>query len=338
MSIIEKAVDKLVKESGTEQKPPVRDPLNSGITPSTAGDPKAEDLGSAGTSSPEMSHEPDIETRESTATSSGLPLSERAKSPDQDLGEAAIRLVDTEIEGVLSHSGERSRLAEEYRMIKRPLLVRAFSGDQSAKNVPNLIMVTSALSGEGKTFTSLNLAISIAMEMDRTVLLVDSDLAKPNLSRMLQISERPGFTECLMDPNLEMGDCLLRTDVPKLTVLPAGQRVNRATELLASNTMEARLLEMSSRYADRIVLFDSPPLLATSEASVLARHVGQVAVVIEYGSTPQFLVKEALGLLESSESVSLILNKTRDDFLSRHVGGYGYGYGKGYGYGTYGDR
>ncbi|MCB1760180.1 MAG: XrtA-associated tyrosine autokinase [Gammaproteobacteria bacterium] len=242
------------------------------------------------------------------------------------------------IEGLLSPEGGRTRLDEEYRMVKRPLLVRAFAGTNLGGCPLNLIMVTSALSGEGKTFTTMNLAISIAMEMDRTVLMIDSDLAKPSLSRHLQVSDRPGFTECLKDPDLDLGQFLLRTDVPKLTVLSAGTRNNRATELLASNTMKSRLQELSSRYSDRIVLFDSPPLLATSESSVLASHMGQVAVVVEYGGTPQFLVREAIGMLRNEDAVSLILNKTRDDFLSKHVGGYGYGYGKGYGYGAYGEK
>ena len=101
--------------------------------------------------------------------------------------------------------------------------------------------------------------------------------------------------------------------------------------------MLSRLNELASRYADRVILFDSPPLLATSEASVLASHMGQVAVVVEYGVTPQYLVKEAIGLIQSQESLSLILNKTRDDFLGGGMGGYSYGYGKGYGYGTYGN-
>jgi len=248
-----------------------------------------------------------------------------------------VRFSELGLEGILSPEGGRSRLDEEYRMIKRPILVRASSTESQPGTHQNLIMITSALSGEGKTFTSLNLAISIAMEMDRTVLLVDSDLAKPNLSRLLGISDHPGFTECLKEESLNLGNFLFNTDVPKLKLLPAGERHDRATELLSSNSMKSRLKELATRYSDRIILFDSPPLLATSESSVLASHMSQVALVVEYGMTPQYLVKEAIGLLRSDESLSLILNKTRDDFLDRHLGGYGYGYGKGYGYGNYGD-
>ena len=193
-------------------------------------------------------------------------------------------------------------------------------------------MVSSALSGEGKSFTTLNLAISIAMEMDRTILLVDADLAKPGISRMLGIDDRSGFTECLKEESLDLGDFLINTDIPKLKVLPAGEPHSRATELLSSNAMRSRLNELATRYSDRIILFDSPPLLATSEASVLASYMGQVALVVAYGETPQYLVKEALSLFQSLESVSIILNKARDELFSGRSGEYSYGYG------SYGDQ
>ena len=236
------------------------------------------------------------------------------------------------LDGFISPQTERSRTAEEFRMIKRPLLQRAFS-DAAAGEHPNLITVTSSVAGEGKTFTSLNLAISIAMELDRTVLIVDADLANPGLSRLLKAQELPGLTERLLDEGLDLKDLLLHTDVPKLTLLPAGRRHRRSTELLASNAMKELLNELATRYPDRVVLFDSPPLLATSEASVLAEQAGQVCLVVESATTPQFLVKEALSLLRHQDRVSLVLNKTRDQLLSgRH--GYYYGYRYGYGYGS----
>ena len=317
MSIIEKAVDKLASEP---EEPAGSKPVPR-VTPAATVEQPVPESAAAVPQPRAGDHIP-------------TPLEQAALTPE----EIPIRFAELGLEGVLSPEGGRSRLDEEYRMIKRPLLMKAFLPVAPGENPYNLIMVTSALSGEGKTFTSMNLAISIAMEMDRTVLLVDADLAKPSLSRLLQVNDRPGFTECLRDETLDLGECILHTDVPKLRVLPAGQRHNRATELLASNSMISRLQELATRYPDRIVLFDSPPLLATSEASTLARHMGQVAMVVEYGGTPQFMIKEALGLLDSKENVSLILNKSRDDFLIKHVGGYGYGYGKGYGYGAYGDQ
>lgn len=318
MSIIEKAVGKLAGEDSAKEQE-----LHE-LADARVNRELLSDIGDDEMQQPlDVAMEPAVEIPDDAAVDPSL----------VDISFAGLNL-----EGILSPQSGRSRLDEEYRMIKRPLLVRAFDGHNLAGRPLNLIMVTSAISGEGKTYTTLNLAISIAMELDRTILMVDSDLAKPSLSRLLGINDRPGFTECLKDQSLDLGQFLLKTDVPKLSVLPAGTRNNRATELLASNSMRARLEELSSRYSDRIVLFDSPPLLATSESSVLASHMGQVAVVVEYGATPRFMIKEALQLLHNEDSVSLILNKTRDDFLAKHVGGYGYGYGKGYGYGAYGDK
>jgi Mrp family chromosome partitioning ATPase len=168
--------------------------------------------------------------------------------------------------------------------------------------------------------------------MDRTVLLVDADLAKPGLSMLLGVQERAGLTDRLLDSSLDLRNILLRTDVPKLTVLSAGHRHRRSTELLASKAMTDLLDELARRYADRIILFDSPPLLATSEASTLADSMGQICLIVESGKTPQFLVKEALELLQHKERVSLVLNKTKRDLLSGQAGYYyGYRYGDGYG-------
>jgi len=239
------------------------------------------------------------------------------------------------LEGIISPQTERSRTAEEFRMIKRPLLQRAFSSDEAvASGCSNVMLVTSSVAGEGKTFTSLNLAISIAMEMDRTVLLVDADLANPGLSRLLRVMDLPGLTERLLDDKVDLKDLLLRTDVPKLTILPAGRRHRRSTELLASNSMKNLLDELATRYPDRVVVLDSPPLLATSEASVLAGQAGQICLVVESAKTPQFLVKEALGLIQHKDRVSLVLNKSKRELLSGPGGyyyGYRYGYGRGYG-------
>ena len=191
-------------------------------------------------------------------------------------------------------------------------------------------MVTSAVAGEGKTFTSLNLAISMAMEMDRTVLLVDADVARPGLSRLLRMVDRTGLIDYLGNVPGNLGKVMLRTDVPKLTVVPAGSRDVRSTELLGSNSMRHLLNEIALRYPDRIVLFDSPPLLETSEAAVLANQMGKVILVVESAVTSQYLVKEAIAQVDSVEKVSLILNKTYSSMLfSRYAYGYSYGYGYG---------
>jgi len=239
------------------------------------------------------------------------------------------------IEGVLSSKGGRTRLAEEYRLIKRPLLVKAFSAAEAvSRHSPsllhnNVIMVTSSVASEGKTFTSLNLAISIAMEMDQTVLLIDSDLAKPGLSKMLGIDGSKGLTDYLSNDTKDLRHVLKHTDIPKLTVMGAGTAHGRSTELLTSRAMERLLNELATRYPDRIIIFDTPPLLATTESVALARQMGQICLVVESALTPQYVVKQALALLHSTESVSLILNKVKPELLSAGRGYYGYGYGYG---------
>ncbi len=247
------------------------------------------------------------------------------KAPKQP----SLEIMALNLEGILSTDAERSRHAEEMRMIKRPILQSAFGKKCKPSEYSNLLMLTSAIAGEGKTFTSLNLALSIAAEMDRTVLIVDADLAKPGMSRLLKVTDKAGLTNYLRDEEKDIGQLLLRTDIPKLTVLPAGPRYAHSTELLASNRMKQLFHELAVRYSDRIVLFDSPPLLVTSEASVLASLIGQIILVVESGKTPQHLVKEALAQLGSTDNVSLILNKCKKGFLSTQMGSYGYGYGYG---------
>jgi receptor protein-tyrosine kinase len=227
--------------------------------------------------------------------------------------------------GFVTPDAERTEIAEEMRLIKRPLLTNALG--QSADTVPrgNMIMVTSSLPGEGKTFCAINLALSIATEMDRTVLLVDADVAKPKLLQYLGIRAEKGLLDVLRD-SVSLPDVLLRTNIGKLTLLPPGKAYKHATELLASDAMDRLIEDLASRYSDRIVIFDSPPLLATSEASVLASHMGQIVMVVEADKTPQAAVREALAQIEDSGAViGMLLNKTGG---SKGGGYYGYGYGK----------
>ncbi|HIA08793.1 MAG TPA: protein tyrosine kinase [Chromatiaceae bacterium] len=229
-----------------------------------------------------------------------------------------------EAAGMLTPSTARSQIAEEYRIIKRPLLVNAFGGGAAALGNANLIMVTSAMPGEGKTFCSVNLAMSIAMELERTVLLVDADMAQLSVTKLLGIEAEYGLTDVLRDDNsVRLKDALIRTDVPKLTLLPAGSHYHQSTELLASDAMHRIADELSQRYSDRIVIFDAPPLLAASQASVLAHLMGQVVLVVEAEWTPQHIVGEALLNLGTENVVGVIINKTR-----QAVGKEYYGYGR----------
>ncbi|WP_137172550.1 XrtA-associated tyrosine autokinase [Massilia sp. HP4] len=215
-------------------------------------------------------------------------------------------------QGMVTAAGGRTNLLEEFRIIKRPLLKRAFGPPSPKGNPANLIMMTSALPGEGKTYCSINLAMSIAMELDHTVLLVDADVARPSVLRTLGLPQQRGLMDILLDDKLDLGDVLLRTNIDTLAILPAGTASPHATELLASSTMTSMLHELANRYPDRVIIFDSPPLLLTSESRELASHMGQIVVVVEAQTTTQQAVKDALHRLEGFDNINLIYNKTRD--------------------------
>lgn len=229
--------------------------------------------------------------------------------------------------GMVTPDKPKSTIAEEFRVIKRPLISNAKGLGAAPIDKGNLIMVTSSLPGEGKSFSAINLAISMAMELDFTVLLVDADFSRPSVLPRLGLPAEKGLMDVLVGEVADLRDVMLRTNIEKLTILPAGMPHARATELIASAAMAKLLAEMASRYPDRIIVFDSPPLLATTEARVLATHMGQVLVVVEAERTTHGALTHALSTIEDCPVKMAILNKARG-----HTGGlYGYGYGYGYG-------
>jgi len=224
--------------------------------------------------------------------------------------------------GIVTLNHTKSSIAEQFRLIKRPLLSNAFNPMSGLKN-GNLIMVTSSLAGEGKSFCSINLAMSIAMEMDHRVLLVDADVARPSIPKTLGFSiEEPGLLDIILNPELEIADVMIKTNVEKLTLIPAGMRHTHATELLASQSMGTILQELAQRYHDRVVIFDSPPLLLTSESRALACQMGQIVLVVEAERTTQQTVKDALQQIENCDVVNLIYNKARTQSNSGYYGYY----------------
>lgn len=239
--------------------------------------------------------------------------------------EIFIDLDRLEAAGFIAADAPNGLIASEFRVIKRPLLSNVEGGAAPIRNA-NLIMVTSSLPGEGKTFTAINLALSIAMELDRTVLLVDADVARPSLPRVLGLTEHRGLLDVLQDKSLKLSDVLLKSNIDKLTLLLAGTHDGQATELLASEAMGRLLDEIAQRYPDRIVIFDSPPLLVTTESRVLATRMGQIVFVVRAEETPQAAVKQALSAIEACPVKLAVLNQARN---VEHVA-YGYEYGYGY--------
>ena len=244
------------------------------------------------------------------------PAARTSRSVNIDL----VRLANM---GYLSPDAPRSRIADEFRVIKRPLLsnARKRDPDGSAGRRP-LIMVTSSLPGEGKTFVSVNLAISLAMELDTTVMLVDADVSRPSVLSRLGLPSAPGLLDLLTDPACGVSDVLLRTNIEKLTLLPAGRAQGHATELLASDSMNRLLDELANRYSDRVIVFDAPPLLPTTESRVLASHMGQVVVVVEAEKSTERVLSQALSTISSCPLVLPLLNKVERSEVGSYYGYY----------------
>lgn len=307
---------------------------------------RLEQLRQAGVELPEehVPHSPPVEPKSSRSahdpfTTNITPPPTLEKAPQagkpvaDDVSSVSSHKVELDLDaiaasGLLVPQATRSQLADEYRVIKRPLIANAMGRTNAAIQNGNLIMITSALPGEGKSFTAINLAISIAMELDNTVMLVDADVSRPSILNMLGLPPAPGLLDVVLKNSVDISGVLLRTNIEKLSILPSGTSQARATELLASDAMIRLLDDMSGRYSDRIIIFDSPPLLLTTESRALATHMGQIVVVVNAENTAQAAVKQAVAAIEACPVKMMVLNQARQSSTD----GYGYGYGYGYGH------
>jgi protein-tyrosine kinase len=249
-----------------------------------------------------------VETEASQAASG------RVISIDQDALRAA---------GLLAPTHQERQIGSQYRHIKRPLVAAAMGKGQEPLPNGRLIMVASALPGEGKTFTAINLAFSMAMERDLHVVLVDGDVAKPQISKMFGVGAERGLLDAVIDPAVELERLILATDVPDLFLLPAGTHSDRATELLASERMVEAMSWLLNQDERRMFIFDSPPLLLSTEAPALAEVAGQIVVVVRAEYTEQHALQDALHRLPEGCSPSLVLNQS----TQKSSGYYYYGYG-----------
>ena len=234
---------------------------------------------------------------------------------------------------MLAPADQERTVAHQFRAIKRELIKDAFeTGGESTRMIaPWLIAVASALPGDGKTFTTLNLAFSMALERDCQTLLVDADIAKPHITNVLGLANEDGLLELLRDPGRSVESVIFSTDVPGLSFLPAGRWTDTASELLASDRMREITEVLTNRQRRGLVLFDSPPALVTSEARVLASLAGQVLIVVNAGVTPQQAVRDTAEMLASSNHrLSLVLNRVHESGPLSYVYGYGYGREKEY--------
>ncbi len=336
MSIIEKALDKLDDKKSlpkldfddegslfTERTPSTKNARDTAHGSHSGRTSTAPIPGAGSGESLSETHLPSSRTakpRQRKTVSSNKPA---AKSEEVVLDLRRLRDL-----GLLTPQDAHTRLAEQIRHIKRPLLMNATGKGAHQLKFPNTMLITSSLPNEGKTFVSVNLAMSLAMEMDRTVLLVDVDVVKSDVCNVLGIKRLEGITDVLASDHLNISDVMLKTNIPKLSVIPAGRGYPNVTELFSSEQMTDIVQEFASRYEDRIIIFDSAPLLATSITAVISGLVGQVVMVVEAERTAQGSVDDAIEMLSGSnaQSVSMILNKTRERGGADYYG-YGYGYG-----------
>lgn len=237
--------------------------------------------------------------------------------------------IDTESlleRGYLIDSGERKSIKEEFRQIKRKLLNNAFGSASKMLNNGNLIMISSSKPNEGKTFVSINLALSIALEQDKTVLLIDADVLRPSVSRELGVEKADGLIECLLDENKDLGEVIYDTNINKLKLIPAGEPHHLSNELLASEKMAALAQELAERYPDRVVIFDCPPLIGVTETLVLANLMGQALLVVEESKTSLASIQQATEHLNEDLALGIVVNKAIRSHKDMY-GYYGYGYG-----------
>lgn len=223
--------------------------------------------------------------------------------------------------GMIVPGAAATGLAEEFRIVKRALLHSLGEAPISRR-----ILVSSAQPAEGKSFSAVNLALSIAAEKDVEVVLIDADFAKAEVPRLLGLEAGEGLLDAIADPALDPETLLIRTDVPQLSVLPAGTRTNEDTELLASDRTSQLLDALQAADPRRILIFDSPPALAASPASTLAHQVGHVLLVVRADVTAENEVREAVMLLDGCDDIQLMLNRARFSPGGKRFGTY-YGYG-----------
>ncbi|PCH51947.1 MAG: protein tyrosine kinase [Cellvibrionales bacterium] len=313
MSIIEKAVRGFggKNDSGTENR---------------SNDPDLENASPAATDNRDIGATNSRGKRAELTDNSNLSPAQRSS------GVLNVPISELHALGMVTQLAPRSETAEAFRIVKRPLIMN-MAGDGAADiDNANMIMVTSALQGEGKTFCTISLAMSIAMEQDKTVLLVDADTAKASAGKLCGVPHNAlGLVDVLENENIGLEDVIVSTNIPNLRIVPAGNVHERSTELLASDNMRVIMKQLSERYLDRVVIFDSPPILLATEASVLAHYMGQIVFVVAAEDTSQHAIKEALQYLGNDQIVGMLLNKYRPSPLDKFGHGYGYGYGYGYG-------
>jgi receptor protein-tyrosine kinase len=253
--------------------------------------------------------EPPTLVKRAAQANGSQPANLQAAAPVQALATVKLNMGVLRRSGMINPELKTSTVANEFRNIKRKVLASARAKDSRAL-VNNLLMVTSTLPEEGKTFTSMNLALSIAAERDLQVLLIDSDLHRPSIGKFFETAPRPGLSELLSNPSLAFTDVACRCDsVPNLSVVFAGKHVDDAPELIGSTRMRDFLSDVSQAAPNRMVIIDTPPALTTFEPALLAPHAHQTLMVISAQHSGRHQIEKALDSVSACHNIGLMFNK-----------------------------
>lgn len=238
--------------------------------------------------------------------------------------------------GMLAQQDQERVLVRQFREIKRSLLSALNESDEFEQaGDQKIIMLSSALSGDGKTFTALNLASSLAMERDLNVILVDGDVAKPHISSLLDCSDKLGLLDFIADTSVSVNEIIYSTNITGLYFVPAGKKTEQANELMSGQRMKDVLSQLSGISKNTLLLFDTSPILLTSESKVMASYADFVLLLVRSGVTPKLAVTDSIKTLqEIGVRFGIVLNDTKSNVFTSYGYGYGYGYGDAYGYGT----
>lgn len=324
MSIIERALKK-----AQQQGKPVGDPTEAAAARLVAGPDSAGSV-------------PSLEAETMTLAVRPEPTPRQPVNDDSRTARDLKRIVEIDYsklrdEGRMPPEYSSHQTEEEMRRIKWPLLsaLAGRGGSPAARN--QIVLVTSAEPAEGKSYTAMNLALSIVRDREMRVILVDGDVALPGITPTLGLEGAAGLIDVLDDPGKDINDVVYRTTVDGLFFVPAGKWNSHSPELIAGSRMPQIMQDLGDRVGNGVVIFDSPPLLATNEAQVATRYVGHVLMVVRADRTEQRAVLDALALVDKSTPVSTVLNGVEASLLSKYYGHYYYGYGsKGSAYSRYG--
>ncbi len=307
MSIIEKAINSLTNvvdnTASAQPKPAVQAPPEQTAAAVDANKPLGQETASATVSRFERSFVLDRDGVSSlTGTRPPWQATKRSRSVATDL--ARLRAA-----GLLVPGNTNVTTHAEFVRIREQLLHSIDAQASSPDSNSNVIVVTSALHKEGKTFTAISLAGSIAMDTGRTVLFIDADVMQGGASGLFGVPHGIGFSDLLADPAVDVGEGLLKTSIERFALLPSGRKRINLTELFSSDRMDHLINDLTRRYADRIIVIDGPALLSFSSAPVLASHAGHVLMVVEAERTPRSAIAQGLALLENCRNVGLVLNR-----------------------------